>query len=366
MFMLGNSFGVLFRVTTFGESHGRAVGCIVDGCPAGLRLRKEDIQRELDRRKPGGRLFSPRREKDEVEILSGIFEEKTLGTPIAMVVYNKDVDSRPYEEIKHLLRPGHADYTFLAKFGVRDWRGGGRASARETVGRVAAGAIAKKILSEKFGVKVFGYVVEIAGVKANLSGMDPEEIFERAEKSEVRCADEEAEEKMIEKIVEARKEGDSVGGIIELVIRGLPPGVGEPVFMKLDAYLAYALMSIPAVKGVEIGAGFNAARMKGSEMNDEMTIEKGRVKFLSNNAGGVLGGISTGEDVVVRIAVKPTPSISKPQKTVNIRDFREDEIIVRGRHDPCIVPRAVPVAEAMASIAVVDLMMMQNLIPRFF
>ncbi|ADC66039.1 chorismate synthase [Ferroglobus placidus DSM 10642] len=363
--MPGNSFGHVFRVTTFGESHGRAVGCVVDGCPAGLRIKKEDIQKELDRRKPGGRLFSPRKEKDEVEILSGIFEEKTLGTPIAMVVYNKDVDSKPYEQIKNLLRPGHADYTYLAKFGVRDWRGGGRSSARETVGRVAAGAIAKKVLSQ-FGVKVMGYVVEIAGIKANLEGMDAEEIFERAEKSEIRCADYEAEEKMIEKIIEARKEGDSVGGVVEVVIRGLPAGVGEPVFMKLDAYLAYAMMSIPAVKGVEIGAGFRAARMKGSEMNDEMTIDGGRIKFLSNNAGGVLGGISTGEDVVVRLAVKPTPSISKRQRTVNIETFSEDEIVVRGRHDPCIAPRAVPVAEAMAAIATLDLMMMQNLVPRFF
>ena len=363
--MPGNTFGEVFKVTTFGESHGKAVGCVVDGCPAGLRLKKEDIQRELDRRKPGGRLFSPRKEKDEVEILSGIFEEKTLGTPIAMIVYNRDVDSKPYEQIKNLLRPGHADYTYLAKFGVRDWRGGGRSSARETVGRVAAGAIAKKVLSQ-FGIKVMGYVVEIAGIRANLEGMDAEEIFERAEKSEIRCADYEAEEKMIEKIIEARKEGDSIGGIVEVVVRGLPAGVGEPVFMKLDAYLAYAMMSIPAVKGVEIGAGFEAARMRGSEMNDEMTIEGGKIKFLSNNAGGVLGGISTGEDVVVRIAIKPTPSISKRQRTVNIETFSEDEIVVRGRHDPCIAPRAVPVAEAMAAIAVLDLMMMQNLVPRFF
>ena len=365
MFMSGNTFGHVFKVTTFGESHGRAVGCVVDGCPAGVRIEREDIQKELDRRKPGGRLFSPRREKDEVEILSGIFEGKTLGTPISMIVYNRDVDSKAYEGIKNLLRPGHADYTYLAKFGIRDWRGGGRSSGRETVGRVAAGAIAKKVLSE-FGVKVFGYVVEIGGVRANLEGMDVEEIFEKAEKSEIRCADYEAEEKMIEKILEARKEGDSVGGIVEVVIRGLPAGVGEPVFMKLDAYLAYALMSIPAVKGVEVGAGFRSAKMKGSEMNDEMTIEKGKIKFLSNNAGGVLGGISTGEDVVLRIAIKPTPSISKRQRTVNIETFSEDEIVVRGRHDPCIAPRAVPVAEAMAAIATLDLMMMQNLVPRFF
>jgi len=361
--MLGNSFGILFRVTSFGESHGKAVGCVVDGCPAGLELSEEDINRELRRRRPGGRFASQRREKDEVEILSGVFEGVTLGTPIAMVVENRDVDSSAYERIKDIPRPGHADYTYHAKFGVRDWRGGGRASGRETVARVAAGAIAKKIL-EKYGVRIYGYAKEIAGIEAKVEG-EVEEIFEKAEKSELRVPDEEAERKIVEKINEARREGDSVGGIVEIVAKGVPAGLGEPVFLKADAYLSYALMSIPAVKGVEIGAGFNAARMRGSEMNDEMFIEKGRIKFYTNNAGGILGGITTGQDIVLRIAVKPTPSISKTQRSVNLKTFENTEISVKGRHDPCIVPRAVPVAEAMVALVITDLMMMQGFIPRF-
>ncbi len=363
--MTGNTFGRVFRVTTWGESHGKAVGCVVDGCPAGMELDVSDIQKELDRRKPGKRLTSPRKESDIVEILSGVFEGYTLGTPISMLVYNKDVDSKPYERIKNLFRPGHADYTYYAKFGIRDWRGGGRSSARETVGRVAGGAIAKKILS-KFGIEIIGYTIEIAGIRANLSEMDIEERKKRAEKSEISCPDYEVEREMIREIENAKREGDSVGGIIEIVVTNVPPGVGEPVFMKLDAYLSYALMSIPAVKGVEIGAGFSSARMKGSEMNDQMSIVNGRVVFLSNNSGGVLGGISNGNDIIVRIAIKPTSSIAKQQKTVNIERFTEEEIVVKGRHDPCIVPRAIPVAEAMTAIAIVDLMMLQGLIPRFF
>ncbi len=362
--MTGSSFGRVFRVTTFGESHGTAVGCVVDGCPAGIELSEEDINRELMRRRPGGRFASPRRERDEARILSGVFEGVTLGTPIAIVVENRDVDSKSYESIKDLARPGHADYTYFAKFGIRDWRGGGRASGRETVGRVAAGAVAKKVLS-KFGVRIYGFSREIAGVRAEVEG-DIEEIFERAEKSEIRFPDAERERETIARIEDARKEGDSVGGIAEVVVRGVPAGVGEPVFMKTDAYLAYALMSIPAVKGVEIGAGFDAARMLGSEMNDEMYAEKGRIGFHSNNAGGVLGGITTGQDIVIRVAIKPTPSISKKQRTVNLKSLENVEISVRGRHDPCIVPRAVVVCEAMVAIALLDLMMIQGIVPRFF
>ncbi|WP_456370992.1 chorismate synthase [Geoglobus sp.] len=362
--MTGSSFGKVFRVTTFGESHGTAVGCVVDGCPAGIELSEEDINRELMRRRPGGRFASPRRERDEARILSGVFEGVTLGTPIAIVVENRDVDSKSYESIKDLARPGHADYTYFAKFGIRDWRGGGRASGRETVGRVAAGAVAKKVLS-KFGVRIYGFSREIAGVRAEVEG-DIEEIFERAEKSEIRFPDAEREREAIARIEDARKEGDSVGGIAEVVVRGVPAGVGEPVFMKTDAYLAYALMSIPAVKGVEIGAGFDAARVLGSEMNDEMYAEKGRMGFHSNNAGGVLGGITTGQDIVIRVAIKPTPSISKKQRTVNLKSLENVEISVRGRHDPCIVPRAVVVCEAMVAIALLDLMMMQGIVPRFF
>jgi len=362
--MIGNTFGYLFRVTTWGESHGKAVGCVVDGCPAGLELSEEDIQKELNRRRPGGRLASPRKEKDQIEILSGVFEGKTLGTPISMLVWNKDVNSRPYEEIKDLLRPGHADYTYWAKFGLRDWRGGGRASARETVGRVAAGAIAKKIL-ENFGIKIAGYTKEIAGVRCDVSTLSFEEIVEKAEKSDVRCPDEKASKLMEEKIMEAKREGDSVGGIAEIIVKNPPPGLGEPVFLKLDAYLAFAIMSIPAVKGVEIGAGFEVARMRGSENNDPIILKDGKIGFKTNNTGGILGGISNGEDIVIRAAIKPTPSISKPQQTVNYRTLKEEEIVVKGRHDPCIVPRAIPVLEAMTALVIVDTMMMQGLIPRF-
>ncbi|RLI88637.1 MAG: chorismate synthase [Archaeoglobales archaeon] len=362
--MAGNSFGNIFRVTTWGESHGKAVGCVIDGCPAGLEINEGIIQKELDRRRPGGRLASKRKEEDKVEILSGVFEGKSLGTPISMLIWNKDVDSKPYEEIKDLFRPGHADFTYWVKFGIRDWRGGGRASARETAARVAAGAIAKHLLA-KFGVKVGGFAREIGGVVCNTDGMSFEEIVENAEKSDVRCPDEDAARLMEEKILEARREGDSVGGVVEVIVKNPPAGLGEPVFMKLDAYLAYAVMGIPAVKGVEIGAGFRAARMKGSENNDPIIIKDGQIRFESNNAGGILGGISNGEDIIVRAAVKPTPSISKPQRTVNYRKMAEEEIIVRGRHDPCIVPRAVPVVEAMVAIVIADAMMMQGLIPRF-
>ncbi|MBE8539800.1 chorismate synthase [Geoglobus acetivorans] len=361
--MTGNTFGRVFRVTTFGESHGYAVGCVVDGCPAGLSLGEEDINRELRRRRPGGRFASPRKEKDEAKIISGVFEDKTLGTPIAIIIENKDADSRAYEGIKDLARPGHADYTYFAKFGTRDWRGGGRASGRETAARVAGGAIAKKVL-EKFGIRIYGYSGEIAGVKAEVDG-EIEEIFEKAEKSEIRFPDAEKEEFALERIREAMREGESVGGIVEIVVRGVPAGLGEPVFMKADAYLAYALMSIPAVKGVEFGAGFESARMRGSESNDEMYVEKGQVGFYTNNAGGVLGGITTGQDLIIRLAVKPTPSISKIQKTVNLKTLENEEISVKGRHDPCIVPRAVVVAEAMTALAILDLMMLQGLVPRF-
>jgi len=361
--MIGNTFGFMFRVTTWGESHGRAVGCVVDGCPAGLELSEEDVQKELDRRKPGGRLASPRKEKDRVKILSGVFEGRTLGTPISMIVENVDVNSKPYEEIKDLFRPGHADFTYWAKFGIRDWRGGGRASARETVGRVMAGAIAKKIL-ERFGVRVFGYTKEIAGISCDVSGMDADEIVKRAENNPVRCPDEEKAKLMEEAILKAKNEGDSVGGVAEIIVSNPPAGLGEPVFLKLDAYLAFAVMSVPAVKGVEIGAGFGVAKMRGSENNDPLVIRDGRIRFESNNAGGILGGISNGEDIIVRVAIKPTPSISKPQRTVNYRKMREEIIRIKGRHDPCIVPRAIPVLESMVALVIVDCMMMQGLIPR--
>ncbi|MEM1578584.1 MAG: chorismate synthase [Archaeoglobaceae archaeon] len=356
-----NTFGHLFRVTTWGESHGKAVGCVIDGCPAGLKIEEEFIQREMDRRKPGGEFSSKRREEDRVEILSGVFNGFTLGTPISMLIRNLDVNSTPYEEIKSIPRPGHGDITYLAKFGIRDWRGGGRASARETAARVAAGAVAKLIL-KRYNIKIFGYAKEIGGVSFKVE--DAEKAFEIAERSPIRCPDPELEEKAKEVIKNAMREGDSVGGIVEIVARNVPPGLGEPVFGKISAYLAFALMSIPSVKGFEIGRGFEVARLKGSENNDQIIIKNGKVRFVSNNAGGILGGITNGEDIVLRIAVKPTPSIAKKQRSVNLDKMEEVEISIKGRHDPCIVPRIVPVAEAMTALVLVDCMMLQNLIPR--
>ena len=363
--MPGSSFGQLFRVTTWGESHGRAVGCVVDSPPAGLELSEEDIQKELDRRKPGGRLASKREEEDRVEILSGVFEGMTMGTPVSMLVWNRDARPEAYEPIKDLIRPGHADYTYLAKFGVRDWRGGGRASARETVARVAAGAIAKKLL-RFFGIEIVGFTREIAGIRCEIDvrESDLSKIFEMAESNPVRCPEKDKAELMARKVEEAMKRGDSVGGVVEVVARGVPAGIGEPVFDKLDARLAYAVMGIPAVKGVEIGSGFSCARMRGSEHNDPVILKNRCIAFETNNAGGILGGISNGDDIVVRAAVKPTPSISIPQRTVNVRTMEETEIVVKGRHDPCIVPRAVPVVEAMVAICIADFMMIQGIIPR--
>lgn len=345
--MAGSTFGSVFRITTWGESHGWGIGVVVDGCPAGLPLAEEDIQKELDRRRVGqSKVTSQRQEEDRVEILSGLFQGQTTGTPIAMMVRNKDADSSKYEAIKHLFRPGHADFTYLQKYGIRDYRGGGRASARETVGRVAAGAIAKKILARE-GVEIFGYTTQIHTIQAKR--FDREEI----ERNMVRCPDREAAEQMVERIIEARKAGDSVGGIVEVVARGVPAGLGEPVFDKLDADLAKGLMSIPAVKGVEIGAGFQAATMFGSEHNDPLINKEGRIGTLTNHAGGIVGGISNGEDIVVRIVVKPTSSILKEQQSVDI-EGNPVTLRVEGRHDPCVCPRAVPIAEAMVALVLVD------------
>ena len=384
--MTDNTFGKMFKVTTWGESHGEAIGVVVDGCPAGIVLSEGDIQHELDRRRPGvSEITTERKEADEVKILSGLFGGKTLGTPISMLVWNKDVDSSPYEPIKHIARPGQADFSYQMKYGIRDYRGGGRASARETVARVAAGAIAKRILvTQGRGIQILGHVVEIGGIRAKEVGV--EEIRRNAEKNAVRCADLEAARRMEELIKEVKAEGDSVGGIVEVIALGAPAGLGEPVFDKLDAELVKALMSIGAVKGVEIGAGFKAARMKGSEMNDEFYIitaepaentesqeshlgalrdlggkQEGRIRTKTNNAGGILGGISTGEPIICRIAVKPTPSISKPQRSVDMEKMEEVEIRIKGRHDPCICPRIVPVAEAMVALVLVDyLLRMKN------
>ena len=345
---------------TWGESHGEALGVVVDGCPAGIELSAADIQHELDRRRPGmSEIASERREADEVLILSGVFEGRTLGSPISMLVWNRDVDSTPYEAIKHIARPGQADYSYQMKYGLRDYRGGGRASGRETLARVAAGAIAKKVLAYH-NIEIVGHVVEIGGIRARAKEVDVKEIKRNAEMNAVRCADPEAAVQMLELIKRVKSEGDSVGGVVEVIATGVPPGLGEPVFDKLDAELAKALMSIGAVKGVEIGAGFGAARMRGSEMNDEFYIEDGEIRMRTNNAGGILGGISTGEPVICRVAVKPTPSIAKPQRSVDMARMEEVELRIRGRHDPCICPRIVPVAEAMVALVLIDYMMIMR------
>ncbi len=353
--MSGNTFGTLFRITTWGESHGTAVGVVIDGCPAGLSLEEADVQKELDRRRPGqSDITTPRKEKDNAEILSGVFSGKTTGAPISIMVRNKDVDSSKYEALRNTPRPGHADLTYELKYGLRDWRGGGRSSARETIGRVAAGAVAKKLLDLK-GVEVLAHVVELGGIRARTASI--EEVRENTEKNPVRCADPDAAVEMEAVIRAARSEGDSVGGMVEVIGIGVPAGVGEPVFDKLNAELAKALMSIGAVKGIEIGAGLRSASMKGSQMNDPFAMRGGNIRALTNNAGGILGGISNGEPIICRIAVKPTPSISQEQRTVDMSKMKDTRIKIQGRHDPSIPPRIVPVAEAMMALVLVDMMM---------
>jgi chorismate synthase len=341
--MGGNSFGTLFRITTWGESHGEALGVVIDGCPPRIDLSNEDIQKELDRRKPGkGKGSSPRKESDRVEILSGIFEGKTTGTAISLLIRNEDVDSSSYEEWKEVFRPGHADFTYQAKYGIRDYRGGGRASARETIGRVAAGAVAKKIL-RKEKVEIIAYTLELGGIRAEK--IDYKEI----ERNILRCPDRKAAAAMGMKIEETKARGDTLGGIVEILVRGCPPGLGEPVFDKLEADLAKAVMSIGAVRGVEIGAGFGVTRMLGSQSNDPLGPEG----FKKNDAGGILGGISNGADIVLRAAVKPIPSISLEQRTVN-QAMRPVSLRIKGRHDISAIPRINPVCEAMVAIVLVD------------
>ena len=343
-----NSFGSIFRITTFGESHGVALGVVIDGCPAGMTLDLDLIRRELERRRPGqSTLVSPRREKDEFEIVSGLFEGKTTGMPLCVLVRNEDVKSKDYSAIEALFRPGHADFTYLSKYGFRDHRGGGRSSARETIGRVIGGAVAKQILKSQ-GIEILGGVTQIGGVKAETCD------FSVVEQNEVRSVDLARAALMIEAIETARKERDSLGGIVEVQAIGVPAGLGEPVFEKLDASLAGAMMSIPAVKGVEIGAGFAAASMRGSEMNDEMNPSG----FQSNNHGGVLGGISSGNPIVVRLAIKPTSSLPKEQQTVDVH-FQPQSIVTKGRHDPCVAIRAVPIAEAMMALVILDAWLLQ-------
>jgi chorismate synthase len=321
-----------------------------------MPLSEADIQRELDRRRPGQSiLVSPRKERDEVEILSGVFQDKTLGTPISMLVWNVDVDSKPYQKIKTRPRPGHADLTYWFKYGHVDYRGGGRAAARETVGRVAAGAIAKKLLATQ-GVRILGHTVEAAGIRIE-GEPTPREIEENVERNPMRCSDLKVAERMKEAVLEAAREGDSTGGVVEVLALGVPPGLGDPVFGKLDADIARALMSIGSVKAVEIGAGLDFARMRGSESNDPIVLREGKPALETNKAGGILGGISTGGPVVARIAVKPTPSITKPQRTVDLEKMEEVELELEGRFDPNICPRIVPVAEAMLALVLADHML---------
>jgi chorismate synthase len=346
--MPGSSFGTLFKITTFGESHGGAVGVVLDGATPGVEISENDIQVELDRRKPGqSDITTPREETDTVSIQSGLFEGKTTGTPILMIIYNKDARPSAYNEIKDLFRPGHADFTYQKKYGVRDYCGSGRASGRETAGRVAAGAVAKKILKSK-GIEITAFTAAIAGIKGTT--VDYDEI----EKNPVRAADPEVAKLMTEKIIEVRDSKNSVGGIIECHITGVPTGLGEPVFDKLDADLAKAIISLGATKGIEFGSGFSCAEMTGKEHNDCM--DKGG--FKSNNAGGILGGISNGNEIIFRVAVKPTSSIAIPQQTIN-KNGEEVTCITEGRHDPCICPRIVPVIEAMSAIVLCDHMKRQ-------
>ncbi|MCX5907751.1 MAG: chorismate synthase [Deltaproteobacteria bacterium] len=349
--MAGNSFGTLFRITTWGESHGKALGVVIDGCPPRLDLAPEDIQAELDRRRPGqGHGTSPRGEKDRVEILSGVFSGKTTGTPISLVVWNEDADSRAYDGLKDVFRPGQADFTYQAKYGIRDHRGGGRASARETIGRVAAGAVAKKLLN-RTKIEVIAYTIELGGIRTRK--MDYPEI----ERNPLHCPDPEAAREMENKIAEARLEGDTLGGIVEILIRGCPAGLGEPVFDKLEADLAKGLMSIGAVRGVEVGAGFGVARMFGSECNDPI----GPQGFEKNDAGGILGGISTGADILLRAAVKPIPSLSREQRTVDSQG-KPVSLKIQGRHDVSAIPRILPVGEAMVAIVLTDHLLRQKVL----
>ncbi len=349
--MAGNTLGQVFRVTTFGESHGVALGCIIDGCPPGLAITEADIQHELDRRKPGTSKFTTaRREPDQVKILSGVFEGVTTGTPIGLLIENTDQRSQDYSNIADTFRPAHADYTYLQKYGVRDYRGGGRSSARETAMRVAAGAIAKKYLKERLGVEVRGYLSQLGSIKVeqvDWSIIDDNPFF---------CPDAAKVEEMEAYMTALKKTGDSIGAKITIVARNVPVGLGEPVFDRLDADLAHALMSINAVKGVEIGDGFAVVAQKGTEHRDEMSPEQG---FHSNHAGGILGGISTGQDIVAHIALKPTSSVIIPGKSIN-RQGEAIEMITKGRHDPCVGIRATPIAEAQMAIVLLDQFMRQR------
>jgi len=350
---MGNTFGQLFRVTTFGESHGGGIGVVIDGCPPKIEISRGEIQRELDRRRPGqSKITTQRKEEDRCEILSGIFDGKTLGTPISILVRNKDARPGDYAQVAKKFRPSHADFTYEAKYGIRNWQGGGRASARETIGRVAAGAVARKVLETFYPkIDIVGYVTQIHEIAAKIDKSKVK--MKDVDANIVRCPDAASARKMISLIEKTRADGDSLGGVIECVVRGGPVGLGEPVFDKLEADLAKAMLSLPATKGFEIGSGFSATRMKGSEHNDPFEIRGGRVRTSTNYSGGIQGGISNGEDIYFRVAFKPTATISREQKTVSA-SREQTKLAPRGRHDPCVLPRAVPMIEAMAALVLCD------------
>jgi chorismate synthase len=348
----GNSFGKMFSITTCGESHGGALGVIVDGCPPNLEITEADIQQELDRRKPGqSTITTPRKEADTIHILSGVFEGKTTGTPILLLAYNADAKPEDYEMLKHVYRPSHADFTYFMKYGRRDFRGSGRASARETLARVAAGAIAKKYLKQHLNIEILSFVEQVGPIRAEI---DHTQVTLKAiESNSIRCPDQATAQQMIELIETVKNEGDSIGGIIKGIIRNIPAGLGEPVFDKLSADLGKAMLSINAVKGFEIGSGFKGVFMRGSEHNDPFILEKGLVKTTTNHAGGILGGISTGEDIYFRAAFKPVSTINKSQQTVNLLN-QTVLLTATGRHDPCVLPRAIPIVDAMSALVIMD------------
>jgi chorismate synthase len=357
---VGSSFGQLFRVHTWGESHGGAVGVVIDGCPPRVPLVAEDVQLELDRRRPGqSRLTSPRQEEDRAEVLSGTFEGRTLGTPILILVRNTDARPEAYEQLRDVYRPSHADYTYEAKYGIRNWQGGGRASARETVGRVAAGAVARQILRQAGSGPLVAYVSRVQTLEAKVDPMDV--TLERVEATPTRCPDPEAAEEIVRRIDEARRRGDSLGGVVTCVAHGVPPGLGDPVFDKLEADLAKGMLSLPACKGFEIGSGFAGTELWGSEHNDPFYVDEreGRVRTRSNRSGGVQGGITNGEAIVLRAAFKPTATIRVEQETVT-REPRPTRLSAAGRHDPCVLPRAVPMVESMVALVLCDHLLRQR------
>ena len=351
--MAGNSFGQLFKISTFGESHGAAIGVVIDGVPPHLPLTEADIQKDLDRRRPGqSKITTQRQEGDKAEILSGVFEGKTTGAPLAILIRNEDQRSKDYDNIKNVFRPGHADFSYIAKYGIRDYRGGGRSSGRETASRVAAGAIAKKLLA-KHNIQIIVYTASVGDIYAkNIN-------FNAIEENIVRTADRQAAEAMIAKIEEVRKNGDSIGAVLQCIIKGVPAGLGDPCFDKLNARLAHALMSIATVKGIEFGDGFGVSQMLGSANNDRFVVKGDHIGTATNHAGGIMGGISTGEDITIRMALKPPSSITQMQKSLN-EHKEEVDVQVKGRHDPCLAPRVVPVAEAMIALTILDCLMIQK------